>query len=215
MTSTCRRSWFPVLLAAGLVVCTLMSCGSKKGATKSNFKAAIQAELDKQPVCIITTLPYDVPSWNGQRKTDGNMEALVRAGLVKRTQMMVARSPMDAMLEDTRPKTVPGYRYEAAQPAKKYLIEVHNPMGTSTELCYGKKKVEEVVRFTEPASVTGMTASQVTYTWKLTDIADWARNPDVETHFHTDQFLNAADSPRQAQIDLVLSNDGWHFQSGF
>lgn len=61
----------------------------------------------------------------------------------------------------------------------------------------------------------GMTASHVTYTWKLTNIADWARNPDVETHFYTAQFLGAADAPQQGQMDLVLSNDGWHFQSAF
>lgn len=162
MISVCFRSCFPALLASGVMVCTLISCSGKKAATKSNFKTAIQAELDKQPVCIVTTLPYDVPSWNGQLKTDGNMEALVRAGLVKRTQMMVVRSAMDAMLADTRPKTVPGYRYEAAEPAKKYLIEVRNPMGASTELCYGNKKVDEVLSFTEPAPVTGMIGSQVT-----------------------------------------------------
>ena len=209
------RSRFPVLFASGLICCALISCNGKRAATKSNFKVAIQDELDKQPVCILTTLPYDVPSWNGQLKTDNNMEALLRAGLVKRTQMMVAPS-VGAMLEGNSPKPVPGYRYEVAESARKYMMEVRNAMGgTSAELCYANKKVDEVVRFTEHAPVNGMTASQVTYTWKPTNIADWARNADVETRFNTAQFLRAADSPQQAQMDLVLSNDGWHFQSAF
>lgn len=144
MLSGCRKLYLSVLLASGVVVSALISCNSTKAAAKSNFKVAIQDQLDKEPVCIVTTLPYDVPSWNGQLKTDDNMEALLRAGLVTRTQMMVANSRMGGVLQGTTPKTVPGYRYEVAERGRKYLIKVRNAMGgTSAELCYGKKKVDE------------------------------------------------------------------------
>lgn len=199
----------------GLIGCGLVACGSKKDANKSNFKAAIQAELDKDPVCIAATLPDDTPSWNGQLKTNDQLEPLMQAGLVKRTQRMMARSPMDVEFEDKRPKEVQGYRYEVADNAKKYVQQVRTLGGHSPELCYGKKKVEDIVRYTEPSAAMGMTVSQVTYTWRLVDSADWARNPGIEKQYYTEQFLNAANQPQEAKIGLALSNDGWHVPSAF
>ncbi len=84
---------------AGAVSSGLVSCGSKKDANEGNFKAAIQAEIDKDPVCIAATLPYDAPSWNGQLKTYDQLEPQVQAGLVKRTRTVMLRSSMDIAFE--------------------------------------------------------------------------------------------------------------------
>jgi hypothetical protein len=210
-----RTSHPAALVATGTIFLLVVSCGSKKDANKGNFLAAIQAELDKEPVCIVATLPQDAPSGNGQMKTLDQLEPLVRASLVKRTETMVHRSQFDVMLEDRRPKQIPGYRYELSDLGKKYVMGVRTLTGMLPEICYGKKKVEEVVRFTEPSSARGMTVSQVSYTWKPTDIAAWARDPDIEKMFYTSRFLNAANIPQEAKMDLVLSNDGWHFASAF
>lgn len=202
-----------IVLASGtlfIAAAMLASCGSKKDASKANFKAAIQAELDTEPQCIVATLPRDIPSWDGRFGTDRELESLVRAGLVRRTQVMMKRSSMDWMLEDRRPKQVSGYRYDFSDTGKKYVVQVHGLMGTAPALCYGKKKVVDIVRYSEPSPAMGMTVSQVTYTWRLTDIAEWARNPEVEKTFHTQQWLATADTPKEAQASLALSNDGWH-----
>ncbi len=97
--------------------------------------------------------------------------------------------------KDKRPKEVQGYRYEVADSAKRYVEQVRTLGGHSPELCYGKK-VEDIVRFTEPSAAMGMTVSQVPYTWRLVDIADWARNPGIEKQFYTEQFLNSANQPQ-------------------
>jgi hypothetical protein len=99
--------------------------------------------------------------------------------------------------------------------AKKYVVKVATVMGEGDELLYGRKKVVDIIRFTEPTAAMGMTVSQVTYTWKLMDIADWARNLEVDKRFHTGRFLSAADTPQEAQMGLVLSNDGWHVPRAF
>ncbi len=190
------------------------SCTSKTAATKGNFKAAIQAQLDKNPVCISASVPTEVPSFNGQLGPDKQLEPLVEVGLVNRSQAMVRRASMDFMFGDRRPKQVPGYRYELSDLGKKYARTLPHQMlgfgGSSANFCYGNRKVVEVVRYTQPGAAMGMTISEVTYTWKLADIADWAKNPDVEKTYYTAQFLKVADTPQQATMDLVLSNDGWH-----
>lgn len=203
----------PTALAIVVIACLGTACTSKTAATKGNFKNAIQAELDKDPACISADVPKDVPSFNGRLRPDEQLEPLVKVGLVTRSQAMVQQSVMDVMFGEKR-KKVPGLHYELSSLGKQYVKPVKRPMmgfgGPSANVCYGNRKVDEVVRYTEPASAMGMTVTQVTYTWKLTNVADWAKNPDVEKTYYTPRDLQAADTPEQANMDLALSNDGWH-----
>lgn len=166
-----------------------VSC-SKQSANNKNFKVAIQMALDQKPVCISVSLPNEKPNWNGKEQKDDQLEVLIGAGLAKRSQAMVKRSSMDYMIGDTRPKLVPGVRYDLTEEGKKYVHE-NGPhamplMGSSIQdLCYGSREVTEIVRYTEPTAMPGGTISEVIYKWRLRAPAKWAKDPGMQEKYFT------------------------------
>jgi hypothetical protein len=194
---------------------------SKTSATKRNFKAAIQNALDHQPACFEVSSPKEVPSFNGQIKPDPNSEVLVRLGLMSRIDAMVNRGVWDFSFDRNAPKQIPGYRYDLTETGQKYIGSSGRSIFMTREdprqeLCFGKRLVIEVVRYTEPGpAFGGVTATEVTYTWRLTSVAPWAKDTAVQNAFFTQNELRAEKQPQEARISLVLSNDGWHVPSGF
>jgi hypothetical protein len=177
-------------LASVFVVALLAAACSKQSANKRNFKTAIQAALDQKPVCISVGLPREVPNWNGKEQKDDQLEVLIGPGLAKKSQAMVHRSAMDFLLDDRRPKLIPGIRYDLTDEGKKYVHQskpqVATLMGTPLQdLCYGTQEVTEIVRYSEPTAMPVGTMSEVTYKWKLRDPAKWAKDPGIqEKIFH-------------------------------
>jgi hypothetical protein len=69
----------------------------------------------------------------------------------------------------------------------------------------------EIVRYTQPGpAFNGATVTEVTYTAQLYDVADWAKDFGVIKEFHNDSQLSAYKTPRESEMELVLSSDGWH-----
>src|SRR5690348_11627855 len=64
------------LLLGCVAVLSWYGCGSKRQASKENFKQVIQAELERNPACISVRVPYDLPSWNGRFREDEDLDAL-------------------------------------------------------------------------------------------------------------------------------------------
>lgn len=55
----------------------------------------------------------------------------------------------------------------------------------------------------------GATLSEVTYTYKIANLATWAKRPDVQQAFpDLRQTLNGASKANQA-AELQLTNRGW------
>lgn len=79
--------------------------------------------------------------------------------------------------------------------------------GSYTSLCSGKKEVVDIVRYSEPSAMMGQTISQVTYTYNITDLASWMRDPAFLKAYPVD--LRAADAPVEAKMGLILMSDGW------
>jgi hypothetical protein len=73
--------------------------------------------------------------------------------------------------------------------------------------CFGKKRVTEIVNFTAPAAEFGPTMSRVTYTYKVTDIPQWALNSPL---FNENNYLSSKmEKPQKAKTILILTNEGW------
>ncbi len=71
-----------IIFLSGFMGITGCSSFDKKAPTKSNFKVAIQAALDKNPRCLSVLVPKDVPATGKQLRVDTELEPYVAAGLV-------------------------------------------------------------------------------------------------------------------------------------
>jgi hypothetical protein len=49
--------------------------------------------------------------------------------------------------------------------------------------CYGEPVMKEIVRFTEPGDMMGMTVSQVEYTLQLKNMPEWAKSKAMQAQF--------------------------------
>lgn len=56
-------------------------------------------------------------------------------------------------------------------------------MMASPSFCYGEPAVKEIVRFTEPGDMMGMTVSQVEYTYQLKNMPEWAKSKAMQAQF--------------------------------
>ena len=80
-------------------------------------------------------------------------------------------------------------------------------MMASPSFCYGEPAVKEIVRFTEPGDMMGMTVSQVEYTWQLKNMPEWARSKAMQATFPQLERDNA-DTLKDKDA-VVLMNEGW------
>jgi len=56
-------------------------------------------------------------------------------------------------------------------------------MMADPSFCYGEPPVKEIVRFTEPGDMLGMTVSQVEDTWQLRNMPEWTKSKPMQAQF--------------------------------
>ena len=172
----------------------------------------MQAALDKQSACI--PLPRELPFETDSQghhvimssDTLPKLHALTEAGLVSATPVKIK-----IMFGEERD----GLRFDLTDAGRKLMEEslknFNDHQGifgrNRNILCYGTYKVSEIVRFTEPGDIGGMTASQVFYRRQVKDLPDWAKLPAVQAAWPHIADPSAADEVHQAT--LILTSDGW------
>ena len=78
------------------------------------------------------------------------------------------------------------------------------------QFCYGERTVTEIERFTEPSDMGGVHVSNVTYKYKVINIADWAKLAPVQKTFpYMKTQIDSDSAPNEEQQPLFLMNDGW------
>ena len=76
--------------------------------------------------------------------------------------------------------------------------------------CYGTAVVDGVVRFTEPADALGQKVTEVTYAYRVTQVARWAEDTELRRAYpYLEAELASRGSPREATITFVQASDGW------
>lgn len=206
-----RIVWLFIAVTFAVLIC---SCSHDlKAPTQANFEHVISPYLASEHACIVVSVPRESPDFRGTHEPVPDLDALMHAGLVTESTAMV--KPAFNQIDLFHPnQQVPGVRYELSKEGSKYVrnavrTRAMSLMGPAQQLCYADKKLADLVRWTEPTATMGRTITEVTYTYKLVNIANWARNVDVERAFYTERELAAADTPKEAKITLVLMNDGW------
>ena len=200
------RRFFPIFVAALLL---LTACSDIKKPSDANFTKAINQYLAKHgQACtsIGQMFPVDVPisDQNDQYGIGSQMAALEQAGLVHSSNT-VAAAP--SVLRPGAPRPVK--RYELTDEGKKYFRLAPGIFGKTGSFCYGQKTVDSIVKWTEPMTVGAYSQSEVTYTYKLLDLADWAERPDVQRMFSDIRGTISGASKTDQIAGLQLTNKGW------
>jgi DNA-binding transcriptional ArsR family regulator len=196
------------VLWGALASLLLAGCGSR-GPDEGELRVAIDAHLATTPKCIgdvAWRFPAELRSEYNPRLEShhaammARIEALERVGLVRSTGADEGRWGKPV-------------RYELSEAGRQVYREFPvgqlDPRKPAGGFCYGTAEVDSIIRHTEPAEGAGQVQTEVTYTYRLRDVAAWAKdagflrlNPEVQREL-------GPGASRQAQAVLVRASDGW------
>jgi hypothetical protein len=194
-----------------VTVTLLVSCNDARKPSRANFTAAINQYLSKHgqacaligrefPVDVPKAAPSD-PSGIGARMT-----ALQQAGLVSETDTTaVVHGMLDALRGPTPPQPVRHYQLNVD--GQKFFVQVPGAVGTTGGFCYGQKMVDAIVSWTQPES--GSSQAEVTYTYKIVNLASWAQRSEVQRAFPDIRTTISGASKTNEITGVQLTNTGW------
>jgi hypothetical protein len=197
----------PFAILTGILL--LVACNSVKKPSDANFRKAIDQYLQTHGQACIwigQTFPVDVP----ETKLTSNfgfgskMNALEQAGLVQSTDTLVSVPQIFGSSIQRRVR-----RYQPTTTGKQYLQQTNMPLGQSTGFCYGARTVDAIVKWTEPSTMGLVTQTEITYTYKISNLAAWAQRADIQTQFGDVRATIAGISKTDQRAGLQLTNQGW------
>lgn len=182
----------------------ITACGSKDDPSRENFAATIDQYLQqKGRLCLDpTTWPATVMMTKNTMSTLARqMLALEGAGLTKRTEYANAWSR----------------KFDLTDAAKPYLVDRKMrvvKMGTVDEvsmptLCWAQKKLDEVERWDKPMQLGEFQMTEVLYTYKLENVAEWARRSEVQDAFPVIRQHLKDEGQGKGRMPVKLTSEGW------
>ena len=193
----------------------LAGCGSKNEANEKNLSDATNAYLVKKgQLCLglATKWPVDLQdSDRGAGSVKGSeMAALEKVGLVRSHETETEITP----LSGTRPVKAKVLRYELTDDGKR-IYQEKETLGLIGEkesrgdICFGQQALDTVVRTEGPIAVGDKKEMTLYYTYKIENLADWAKSPDVQSTFPgIVSTINGAGKTTLNQ-NLILTDHGW------
>jgi hypothetical protein len=97
-------------------------------------------------------------------------------------------------------------RYTMSEAAKPFL---RTDAKQQKSMCWGRKSLSKVVRWADPAKVGDHEESSVIYTYKLSNVADWARKPQVKEAFPVLGRTVDGERAQKEKLYLKLTPQGW------
>ncbi len=204
------RRLFLISLAGCLF---LTACNNVKKPNAENFTKAINQYLvNHGEACTSISRQFPVNIAKSEQKDQygigPQMMALEQAGLVHSSDTTaVVHGMLDALQGSTLPQPVK--RYELTVEGKKYFRQAPGLLGQTSSFCYGQKTVDSIVKWTEPMTVGAFSQTEVTYTYRIVNLAGWAERPDIQRTF-PDIGATVSGASKTNQIaGLQLTNQGW------
>jgi DNA-binding PadR family transcriptional regulator len=201
MTKTALSLILGVTVFATLAA--LAACDGKTAANAKNFGTAVTRYVDKKGDTCLDPVKWPVDVY----ETDVRQQKLYPDGVAG--QMAALEAAGLARGEDVE---LPGAlklkvrRYTMTDAAKPYL---HAGAGQAPRLCWGRKSLDKVVRWADPAKVNGHEESAVIYTYKLSNVADWARKPAVKEAFPILGRTVDGEHTQKEKLYVKLTPQGW------
>lgn len=192
------------LLLGVTLSAALSACDSKTSANEKNLGAAVTQYFDKKGELCLDPIKWPVDVYDIDMRQQklypdgvaGQMAALESAGLARGedTELPSGGSKLKVR------------RYTMTDAAKPYL---RAQAGREPRMCWGRKSLSKVLRWADPSKVGDHQESAVIYTYKLSNVADWARKPQVKEAF-PDLGRNIDGEQRQKEkLYVKLAPQGW------
>ena len=190
----------------------ISGCSNEKKPNAANFSKAINQFLAKhgqQCTFFAQTFPVEVltSELKDQSGTPAQMAALEQAGLVRGSDTKAVLRGMMGALGPSAPRLV--RRYDLTDLGRKYFQVKPGAFGQSGAFCYGHEAVDSIVNWTKPESMGSGPQTEVTYTYKIPDLAPWAKQADVQQAFGDIRTTVNGISRAHESASLQLTNKGW------
>lgn len=201
-----------ISLLVGVTLCAALSgCDSKTSANDKNFAIAVTQFLDKKgEVCLDPVAwPVDVYETDLRQQklypdgVAGQMAALETAGLAKGADMSLPGTFVDGKPSGPGVKV---RRYAMTDAAKSY---VRARAGHRPRLCWGRKSLDKVTGWAEPAKAGDHEESSVIYTYTLSNVAGWARKPEIKAAFPDLGRTVDGEHTQKEKLYVKLAPQGW------
>nr|WP_318655204.1 hypothetical protein [Methylocapsa sp. RX1] len=204
----------------GCCVLALAGCGSKEDASEANFGAAISSFLTETgDLCLgfnIRQWPIDVAP--GSLLASGQLEALEAAGLVSSEPAAVDEKNIFGKPTGFRTAVK---RYQLSDKGKTFYRELSRSglFANAGEIkggdfCYGKEALDKVVKWEGPTKPGADQQVRVTYSYKINDLADWAKAPSIASAFPREAQILAGAGKQNWKVIVKLTSAGWEVVSG-
>lgn len=184
----------------------LSACDGKTAANEKNFGITVSEYFGKKGEMCLEPVKWPVDVYD----TDLRQQKLYPDGVAG--QMAALASAGLASGEDVElPGTLAGSkvkvrRYTMADAAKPYL---RSATGQEPRLCWGRKSLDKVVRWADPAKAGDHEESSVIYTYRLSGVAPWARTPQVKEAFPVLGRTVDGERTQQEKLYVRSTPQGW------
>jgi voltage-gated potassium channel Kch len=198
-----------LFLIAIVSVVALTACNNSDKPSEDNFRKVINEYFAKHgKVCTSIGRQFPIDVSESELKTRSGtatqMATLEAAGLVHSSNTIAT---IPGIMAPTAP--IPVRRYELTEEGKKYFQQLPGNLGQTTGFCYGEKTVDSIVKWTEPMTMGSYSQTEVTYTYKIKNLASWAERSDVQRAFWDIGTTVDGTSKSNQIVGLQLMNHGW------
>ena len=201
-----------LLLACGAILSAALSgCDGKSAANEKNFGITIDQYFAKKGEMCLDPIKWPVDVYEAdqrQRKlypdgVAGQMAALEAVGLARGEDAELPSTYVDGKPSGPQVKV---RRYTMTDAAKPWLKA---RAGQPPRFCWGRKSLSKVGRWADPHKVDDHKESAVIYTYKLADVAAWARNPQVKEAFPILGRTVDGERSQKEKLYVKLTPQGW------
>jgi hypothetical protein len=199
------------LVLGATLAASLSACSSKTSANDKNFGIAVAQYFDKKGDMCLDPVKWPVDVYDidvRQQKlypdnAAGQMSALESVGLAKGEDVELPGTFVDGKPIGSKVKV---RRYTMTDAAQPYL---HAKPGRQPRICWGRKSLSKVIRWADPAKVDDHEETSVIYTYRLSNVADWARKPQVKVAFPELGRNIDGERSQKEKLYVKLTPQGW------
>jgi hypothetical protein len=189
----------------------LSACGSKTAANEKNFAITVSQYFDKKGDMCLQPMKWPVDVYETDLRQQklypdnvaGQMAALEAVGFARGEDTELPGTFVDGKPAGLKVKV---RRYTMLDAAKPWL---RTDAGREPRLCWGRKSLEKVLRWAEPAKVGDHEESSVIYTYKLSNVAGWARQPQIKVAFPVVGRTIDGEHTQKEKLYVKLTPQGW------
>jgi hypothetical protein len=197
------------LVLGVMLSATLSACGGKTSANEKNFGITVTQYFAKKGEMCLDPVQWPVDVYETDMRQQklypdgvaGQMAALEAAGLAKGEDTELPGTSVDGKSNGVKVR-----RYTMSEAAKPYL---RTDAAQRSRMCWGRKSLDKVVRWAEPVKAGDHEESSVIYTYKLSDVAGWARKPQMKEAFTVLGRTVDGEHMQREKLNVKLTPQGW------